>query len=394
MAQVDQLQLIEDIFNCPPIYNAIFSCLGPLEITRARRVCRLLRDAIVHFQALAYDINRHLSAFFHDPIALRRLQAKTKFLISGSSTLQFLDRIFYPFSDMDIFAFPDTIKEIGKHLIESEDYAFLPGENQPKSFDETAVQPLDTSETRRVASQNSFVYSSGMSGLFRFKRKSTDLEVQVICASRSPFDCILYFHSTCVMNFMTHAAAYSLYPIATFDKRISIPFGSEHFESTGKAYKKYTERGYTVPNNLTYSAAKIMNPFLHYEIPRSLNDRYTWRIPLNVEELDLGKESIYDTTESGNPFQCNSWTLELEFRSYSKVIAFGLSYLIFRSPYFENSYTIPDVEFREVLAQTVDYAENVEEPLIEDGDRVCLDPLLPRLLECHKIIPKRLYDRL
>lgn len=195
MPTQQQPELVEAIFSCPPVYNAIFACLSPPDIYRARTVCRLFSDAVVHFHDLAYNINRHLSHFFKDPTAFRNIQANCHFLISGSNALQFLDRTLYPESDLDLFAYPKSVKDIGRHLIKVEGYEFLPGDKQPKVFEQVIVKDLDRGSIRRSESQHAFVYTSGMSDLFRFKRPFSDVEVQIISVSRSPLDCILYFHS-------------------------------------------------------------------------------------------------------------------------------------------------------------------------------------------------------
>jgi hypothetical protein len=194
--EVDQPECIDDVFNCPPASNAIFSCLSPADIIRVSKTCRLLRDAAIYFHHLAYNINRHLEHFVREPHAFRRLQVKHKFLISGSNALQFLDRTFYPSSDLDIFAFPDNVKEIGYHLINEEGYVFEPGQTQPKKYDEVTVKETDFSTSSRWASPADFVYNSGMSDLLRFKNPKRDLEIQLIVCRRTPLDCILYFHSS------------------------------------------------------------------------------------------------------------------------------------------------------------------------------------------------------
>lgn len=204
MAHRDHLtELLDDIFHSPPVYNGIFSCLSPPDIIRVGWTCRLLREAVADFQRLAYNINRHLTHFVQEPIALRHLQRKTGFLISGSNALQFLDRTFYSSSDLDLFAYPESAKAIGAHLIEKEGYVFKPSAKQPKMFEELVVTPRNMDVRFRGPSLNELAYSAnGMSELFRFTHSERNLEVQLITCQRAPLDCVLYFHSSqsCHLN--------------------------------------------------------------------------------------------------------------------------------------------------------------------------------------------------
>ena len=191
-----QTECIEDVFNSPPAYSVIFACLSPPDIVRASQTCRLLNDAARSFNRHAYNINRHLKRFLSDPIAFRRLQARSRFLISGSNALQFLDRTFYPESDLDVFAFPESVRELGMHLIKNEGYVFKPGERQDKGFEKVEIKPRDLGERYRYSREASLAYNVGLSDLFKFTHPKRDLEIQIISCKRAPLDCILSFHSS------------------------------------------------------------------------------------------------------------------------------------------------------------------------------------------------------
>ncbi|KAF6754383.1 hypothetical protein DFP72DRAFT_898916 [Ephemerocybe angulata] len=375
MAQVDaQPALIDDLFNCPPAYNAILACLSPADIIRAGKTCRLLRDAVESFNSLAYNINRHLEHFLADPIAFRRLQAKGDFLISGSNALQFLDRTFYLGSDLDIFAYPDTVKEIGQHLIDKEGYVFEPGEKQAKSFEDVKVKKQDLSSLGRSHSQAEFVYNSGMSDLLRFKHPRRDLEIQLIGCRRTPLDCVLYFHSTCVMNIITHDAAYALYPKATFDKRISL-----------QAFDKYSERGWSFFTDLTAEGVRSIESSIATDITRYLDDKFTWRLPLDTGGLDLDEDSKSKTIA----FQCNSWRLNRDFNGFSTQMTLGIAYQVFPSRSLEQTYLVAEKEFGDAIDQMIDYLE-VYNP--SRRTRKYLDSYLPDLRDAHHKYTKRVYE--
>ncbi|RXW17415.1 hypothetical protein EST38_g8442 [Candolleomyces aberdarensis] len=387
--EVDQPECIDDIFNCPPAYNAIFSCLSPADVIRVSKTCRLLRDAAIHFHHLAYNVNRHLEHFVREPLALRRLQVKHRFLISGSNALQFLDRTFYPSSDLDIFAFPDNVKEIGYHLINEEGYVFEPSPTQPKKYDEVTVKARDLSTLSRWASQADFVYNSGMSDLLRFKNAKRDLEIQLIVCRRAPLDCILYFHSTPVMNFIAHDAAYSLYPKATFDKRIAISFGWDSHEATKKALDKYSERGWSFVDDLSYQNVKAVSPAIVPDVERYLDDRDTWILPLDTD--GLGVDADGSSAPSRNPFHCNSWKLKRDFHGYSTQIELGITYEIYHAPkHFEHAYLIADRGLREAMDQLIDYL--TEQNPSRNENKKFLDSFLPSLRDAHLEFPKRIYQ--
>ena len=203
--QISQPPYIDEAFVSPPIYNALFSCLGPGDLIRAGKTCRLLYAAVKDFHQLAFNINRHLECFVKDPIALRKLQANTEFLIAGSTALQFLDRTFYPGSDLDIFAYPATVKEIGRHLTRVEGYVFEPRASQVQNFEE-----LSLAQWREGEDPGSWVdpffdddywngsgrRKEGMEDMLRFKDRNGELEIQIIVCRRSPLDCIFYFYSS------------------------------------------------------------------------------------------------------------------------------------------------------------------------------------------------------
>lgn len=193
---MSQPDLVEDLFNCPPAYNVVFACLSPPDIIRLGKTCKLLRDAVACFQSLAYNIDRHLEHFVSDPLALRNLQVQYKFLISGSNALQFLDRSFYPTSDLDIFAYPENVKEIGWQLINNEQYVFQPSPKQPAKYEDVVVKSRSPATEHRGTTQADFVYNHHMSDLLKFKNTARDLEIQLISCRCSPLDCILYFHSS------------------------------------------------------------------------------------------------------------------------------------------------------------------------------------------------------
>lgn len=75
-----------------PVVDNLMTYLSPGDITRYELVSLMTRETVVAWKRAAFNVNRPLGRFFHDPTSFRRLQARTGLLISGSFALQFLDR--------------------------------------------------------------------------------------------------------------------------------------------------------------------------------------------------------------------------------------------------------------------------------------------------------------
>ena len=102
----------------------------------------------------------------------------------------------------------------------------------------------------------------------------------------------------CVMNFITHEAAYSLYPRATFEDFAADPF-SRGRGSDGKAWEKYSRRGWTMIQD-SDTAFPSTNSF-SIGRRRFVSDRLSWKQPLSFENLGL------DTLHVGLPGQ--TWVI-------------------------------------------------------------------------------------
>ena len=199
---------VEDIFIRPPIFELIFSSLSPVALVRFARTCRLARNAISLFSERAYNINKHLLRFFSNPIGFRSLQARTGTLISGSNALQFLDREFYPESDLDIYTHPGHTREVALWLINQEGYTFMPDEHQADfaSYDWSleAWNAWETTHPRTdIEWEDMHVQRyriSGLMDIYRFEKPSPSggapLQLQIMSAKHTPLQCILGFHSS------------------------------------------------------------------------------------------------------------------------------------------------------------------------------------------------------
>ena len=84
--------------------------------------------------------------------------------------------------------------------------------------------------------------------------------------------------TACVMNFITHDKAYSLYPRATFEQHRSLVF-LRGTAARDKALAKYTERGWSTLNRITGGDFHDLNSAFARG-PRFVGDSKTWTIPI------------------------------------------------------------------------------------------------------------------
>lgn len=122
------------LFARAPVYDPVFARLSPRTLVRLALTCRAAYLAAAEFKSRAFNVNRHFSRYFTDPIAFRSLQAKTNTLVSGSNALQFLDRTFYPEADLDLYTHPGHSSEVAQFLVEAQGYVYTPREPQEQDW--------------------------------------------------------------------------------------------------------------------------------------------------------------------------------------------------------------------------------------------------------------------
>ncbi|KAK7464129.1 hypothetical protein VKT23_006293 [Stygiomarasmius scandens] len=114
------------------------------------------------------------------------------------------------------------------------------------------------------------------------------------------------------MNLISHSHAYSLYPYATFEERVSIhtptPASVIRMDKHKKAREKYTRRGWSMAP--TPSAAAYLRPNSEFRNAlRCVGDSKCWIIPL--EPLDVLEEtSLYQDISmhlEGDVVRAHAW---------------------------------------------------------------------------------------
>ncbi|TBU53566.1 hypothetical protein BD310DRAFT_937845 [Dichomitus squalens] len=275
------------------IAHPIYELLSAAALCRVASTCRTAHASVQSYIGVAFNVDRLLSRFFpsaspgcsatcpHDHThteehvrarAFRSLQAATGTLISGSTALQFFDRTFWPESDLDLYVHARHRREVGRWLI-AEGYRFKPTRFQDLFEVEimeclakrpdgiysmpgvlavfTFVKPLPGLGTpRRTPTpepvEEGEVISLPDSSDTEEDEEPKELKVQVIVTKNTPMECILGFHSTCVMNVISYEKAYCLFPRATLEERRTLISSSCRGRSRHRAegLAKYERRGY------------------------------------------------------------------------------------------------------------------------------------------------------
>ncbi|TDL15040.1 hypothetical protein BD410DRAFT_756773, partial [Rickenella mellea] len=291
MSPADSLFLILDK---PLLTDALFGHFSAAEIIRIGWTCWAARRSVQSYSSRAWSIHRHLRRFFRDPFAFRCLQEHTGMLISGSSALQFIDRTFYPESDLDIYVFPRDYLMIGRWILHEAgmDYAFQPSSWQDPDFEQVRFAKPDDEEVQDAMEvvhmeeegERVTVYrTNGISDVFTFVSQMDDLmvplKVQMIVAQVCPFDSVLSYHSTLVMNVISYRAAYCLFAWTTLEERCGVIVERKRTRHEA-ARAKYTARGFHIFSAEEAASAETYRSSLRFG-DRWVGDHLTCTIPLN-----------------------------------------------------------------------------------------------------------------
>ncbi|KAG2062926.1 hypothetical protein BDR04DRAFT_954237, partial [Suillus decipiens] len=279
--------------------------LSPRTLVWLSHTCHYMYMEVASFFQCAYNINRHLSRYFPDPLAFRSLQARTGLVISGFNAIQFMDRTCYPESDLDLYAHPGHVRELSEWLV-SAGYIFEPTQNVSANWDGTM--------TRVPQGQAGGLYHPAITAIF-FRRfvvingEPVELKVQVIETTCNPIQTITKSHSTCVMNVITFDAAYSFYPIATFEERSSLRIpASGAFPGALAKCIKMGWRIYAVFRPWDV-ARPSTSPFFPNET-RWVGDRRCWSISLDTSGVQT-RPALSPSSQqfSWDPSLYNGWIL-------------------------------------------------------------------------------------
>ena len=312
------------------LLHKVLDNASPGTLLNLSKTCRYAYNAVQEYMSKVYNINKALRRFFEDPLAFRSMQAITSTLVSGSFALQFLGRLYYPESDLDLYCNYDMRKKVGNWII-NQGYTFDPWPWEPEetTFDEAAnhsAAPLTIGEYSRLHT---------ICAIYNFKKPNPshpeeELKVQVIVACSTPMEVVLQFHSSasigptlitmainywflaCVMNVIAYDCAYSLYPRATFEERISMYCASGRpTERDAAAMGKYQARGFRIiykwpDSRYDQNVVPITT--------RWIDDRYTWTMPLPLDGVTTPRPfNLISSAFSTDPCYFTTWKLSRRY---------------------------------------------------------------------------------
>ncbi|KZV80352.1 hypothetical protein EXIGLDRAFT_845627 [Exidia glandulosa HHB12029] len=316
------------LLTSPPVFDTLYPLCSPGELCRISKTCNGASQAVTNYltHTISIDLSRLLSRFFgsqEEVLEFRRLQAQFQFLISGSAALQLLDRAVYAKSDLDLYLFPNDAEGVGRWLIER-GYTFAPYRGEQKTFDEALESmPLPMAELTDAERYDRTQYGlPGVRDVLNFRKSverramavartrpsgplpsldsdtdssglpssddddATDenVEIQLIVADVTPYEAILKFHTTVVMNVVTWDRAIALFPLGTLEQRRAVV---THNSSWGfrRAVQKYVNRGFSILKPLARFNEDFERGAFKFG-PRYYGDSHSWVVKLDTTGIE------------------------------------------------------------------------------------------------------------
>ncbi|KAJ7102719.1 hypothetical protein C8R44DRAFT_716030 [Mycena epipterygia] len=268
-------------------HDALFSQLSGRELARLMCTCRCVYWLV---QDTCFNLPRLLYPFFGDAREVERfqaIQAQTATVISGSIALQFFNRLTWPDSDLDLYTHRATA-ELPVRFLLFNGYTFDPRKSQKAD----ALVQLTVSVKDKPPSY----LGRGIADVLDFHKG--DKKIQLIIATSTPMETIISFHSTPVMNILTHDYGYALYPRSTFVTKEALVV-----ETVGAGQEagrqKYVDRGWKMIDTPSLSSTSELG----VRMLRWVGDSFTWKMPLL-------RPNASSRTPDLSPI--NSWQLEYD----------------------------------------------------------------------------------
>ncbi|KAJ3729841.1 hypothetical protein C8R42DRAFT_637977 [Lentinula raphanica] len=282
------------------IVDAILRYLGHNDLDSLSLTGRTGYYAVMIFRKAAMKIEHVLLRFFKTKEEIGKfqsIQAKTGTIISGSVALQFFTRTVYKDSDMDTYSMLKNCLDIGQWY-ETIGYQYIPAKKQRTIFQDDYRRVIQSREggSRLNVDGNegddirgaARYQSPNICEVWNFENKDR-ARIQLVATRIIPEAIVLGFHSTCVMNFITHKAAYSLFPYTTFTKTATVLVNARGrlLNKYDQAIKKYRHRGFTVNTQVPLKYG--IEGELGCAVPRWIGDKSTWIHP--IEYFGCGEVS-------------------------------------------------------------------------------------------------------
>ncbi|KAK1223767.1 hypothetical protein PQX77_013291 [Marasmius sp. AFHP31] len=247
------------------VMNAIFDELSVTDLVHFAQTCKSAKAETERYYQSGFSINRLLLPYFtyNEIQDFRMVQAYTGALISGSTALQYFERIRYEDSDLDLYV-EDRHAKVLADFLESVGYTFKPKPSQRQDL--TLTSALEGTDD-----ENECKYGPGLKGIRGiFSLTKGKRNIQIITAKDSTMEVIFNFHcsefhldynharpnpsdfgivAAVVMNVISYSHAYCMFAKATLEQRTGLVCVSPNEEEErDNARNKYSERGWKLIN--------------------------------------------------------------------------------------------------------------------------------------------------
>ncbi|PPQ72060.1 hypothetical protein CVT25_013477, partial [Psilocybe cyanescens] len=340
-----------------------------------------LMSLVTSYLRRAFNVDKLFGRYFDDNSSIvddfRRMQFETGLIVSGSSALHFLDRTGNKWTpgDLDLYVDHRFRREVCCWL-EMHRYNFDPS---PRQHSCGTLQEFLENETE------AHMYGEVLSGarytrglVLNFRKDGVHKggKIQVITSNGSALSSILGFHSSkgvvrflllwplifyhesaCVMNLITYDAAFSLYPKATFEDRLSLLCLPASPELHVLITTKYGGRGWNIigqhdlpiiaQQRLTIDLLATLKSYKpetgpelsFYPGRRHLRDLRCWTLPL-MKPSTVG---FFDFKEPAYKYSAiNSWYLGFEVQRCLAVACPRITFELFDHEVVQESLIVSD----------------------------------------------------
>ncbi|KAF9474988.1 hypothetical protein BDN70DRAFT_884268 [Pholiota conissans] len=361
--------------------DLILDRLSAAELFKYARTCKTNYKVVQDYIPRGFQLHKLLAPYFSPEqiMEFRRLQASTGMLISGSTALQFFDRVVYLESDLDLYVNHSSREEIGRWLT-SIGYSFVPqrlnfvshmGQDETlilATFDDAIAHLEPEPSTWDPWLGHEFLTQGGnkyigAGCLFTFVKgiAPNERKIELITSMKSPLERILNFHSTCVMNIITHDRAYSFYPCATFSERRSLVCARPQLDFL--AHSKYFVRGWAV--NWSASREEIDDPRSSFKRGiRHVGDAHCWVLPVFPSlKVDSDHTLLVSSHEQNYVIDANSWDIQYNMALRPKMDYYFVTSDRLSSPYLVDNHSLHlRLHIAEVLGHQLEDGNTPREP--------------------------------
>ncbi|KAI1084987.1 hypothetical protein F5B20DRAFT_122961 [Whalleya microplaca] len=284
---------LQVILKIHPICARLMRFLDTKDILRLRQTSWSIRLDIM---ANEWNINSKLGRFIKYPTEFRSQLGRFDALISGGFALQFLERVVWPESDLDIMVQDgENLEGLARFLVEVEGYEMTDNQVFTEADDNVTMTQLASHQRAAFRDmkkcQTYFYRNENVNTGNNFK--NTTSKIQLIATSDSPLKAILTGnYTTALVNFISWNKAYAIFPRATFLSHETVPLKDVN-EYFGALHAKYSQRGWRMRSEPVVDGPYLGPFFLgdrfllgNLQKPdRRVGDKDTWILRLDTTSV-------------------------------------------------------------------------------------------------------------